>query len=138
MTLDHLSRAATHLAARLPDTCTVDKPETLGVLNSTTGLYSSPVPGANVFTGACSITQSVHRGGTTETAGQERQLESHLVRLPADAATPELGDIVTITASTLDADLIGQSFDVVGIRSFSHLVSKIIGVRSHERSRQVA
>lgn len=135
MALDHLTRAATHLATQFTDDCIIRNPDvTLGALNATTGLYDSPTVGATVYTGPCIVSQSPHQGGTLPQAGQDWILESHRLRIPATATTPSLGDIVTVTASVRDPDMVGLELEVVGPRQATYLVSKIIGCRSVERS----
>lgn len=139
MALDHLTRASTHLAANLPDTCTIAAPDLPGAFNTTAGVYAAPTSGTVSYTGACMVTQtSPHLAPTHEQAGQERQLESHRVRIPASATTPDLGDVVTVTGSVLNPDMVGLVFEIVGLHPTSMMVSKILGCRSHERSPKVA
>lgn len=134
MSLNHLTRAQAHLKTRLPDTCTISAPDVRGTFNTTTGVYGAATPGAESYDGPCSVSESAGQAPTLEQAGQNLQLASHTVRVPADAPTPDLGDVVTITGSEVNPSLVGLTFTVVGVREATHQVSKIIGCRTRERS----
>jgi len=50
----------------------------------------------------------------TEAGGEEIEIGRYLVKLPADTAV-EAGDLVTVTASTHDSGLVGQTMRILDV-----------------------
>jgi hypothetical protein len=96
------------------DACELRAPDVQGSLNETTNTYT-PTPGALRYSGACKVQ-------TTDTIGQDRAAGERLttttrfeVHLPMSAAAAQVDDVITITASQSDPQLVGRRFRVASL-----------------------
>lgn len=100
--------------ARMVDTCTVTRGGGDDTLNPTTGAYTTP-DDTILYTGQCEV--QISDGLNTQTSDAGGQLVTQrrvTVKVPISVTDVEVDDIVTVTSSALDADLVGQTFRVVG------------------------
>jgi hypothetical protein len=108
------------------DTCELRAPDTR-VWNEATGTYTD-TPGTLRYSGVCKVQ-------TTDTIGQDRAAGERLttttrfeVHLPMDATAAQVDDIITITASVLDPQLVGRRFRVASLVHKSHMTARRIPV----------
>lgn len=113
MTADGATRAGRALAARYfaqtgttvsigRDTGAMD-PETFDPI--LTPLYSGP--------GRVQTYEPVQRD--VEVGGGRAAIQRYAVHVPIESCRPEVGDVVTVTACALDANLVGREFTVRGL-----------------------
>lgn len=89
-------------------TCTITRPDPAPVTGPNGDLVFTTTA---VYSGACLVRPASDGGSARPQTGDERAtLTRYLVKVPVDTAA-ELGDTVTVTASTHDADLV----DVTGV-----------------------
>ncbi len=107
-------------AARLmQDACTIATAATR------TGVSSS-TPGTTVYSGACRV-QEAQEPALSGTDGKDAPAwgaQRKLVSIPISSIAVDVGDVVTITASAQDADLVGRTFRVLAVSSKTHLTAR--------------
>lgn len=112
MTVDaFLARMRVRQAELFSSTVTVTRRATVGSFNETTASWSAPSE-TTVYTGAALVrpmTATVDEAGRTSTA-----IDTYVVKLPVDTAV-HVGDVVTVTASTFDAGLVGVTLRVIDV-----------------------
>ena len=93
------------------DTCTIDRPgepvtdpETGDVTNTPTTVYS----------GKCKVQSKDSATANPEAGGATFTVVSRQVHIPANAADVQDGDVVTLTASRLNAFTVGKQYRVEG------------------------
>lgn len=99
--------------ARMVDACTITRGGGAPVFDPDTGTYTDPAA-STIYTGACEV--QISDGLTarqTEAGGAELTVTRVTVKVPMSAEGVQVGDVVTITASVHDPDLVGQEFTVV-------------------------
>ncbi len=95
------------------DACTITRGGGEPTFNPTTGAYTTPA-GSTIYTGVCEVQISDGLNARTSEAGGQVVTERRVtVKVPISVVGVEVDDIVTITASALDADLVGQTFRVL-------------------------
>ena len=94
------------------DACTI-KRQTGEVTNPDPPFDVTPTY-QTVYTGKCRVQSSTTQGTQNpEAGGREWTLQAYVVQLPIEGSGDiEPGDIVTVTAASLDADLVGREFTV--------------------------
>lgn len=104
-------RGRTAAEALMVDACTVKRlaststdPET-GVITPT---YTT------VYTGKCKVQQSAPATAPTTVGEAEIFVGQLALHLPVSATGPAPDDLVTVTASALDPDLVGKTFHLRG------------------------
>jgi len=98
---------------RMLDACTITRSGGADTFNPTTGVYTTPA-GSAVYTGKCEVQVSDGLNARdTEVGGQEITLTRLTVKVPMSVEDVQVDDVVTITASLLDPDLVGQTFRVI-------------------------
>lgn len=98
------------------DACTITRPgEGKGPWNDETGTYDPPPP-VTVYAGKCKVQTRDVQVATADVAGREAFIVEWRLDLPVVGSEGvRQGDTATITASALDAALVGQVFTVQGI-----------------------
>lgn len=95
------------------DACEIRRPSTFGELDPDTGLRPE-TPGAVVYTGKCKI-QTYEAHESTPASGQHVwSVQRYYVHIPAEVQV-QVDDQVTVTASVLDAKLVGRTYRVAGL-----------------------
>lgn len=93
------------------DTCTITRPGTPVTDPNTGNVTNTPV---TVYTGKCKV-QSKDSATSNPEAGEATfTVVSRQVHIPANAADVQDGDVVTITASLLNAFTVGKQYRVAG------------------------
>lgn len=97
------------------DTCTITRPgEGKGTWNESTGTYDPPAP-TTVYAGKCKVQTRDVQVTTPDVAGREAFVVEWRLDLPVVGSEGvRQGDTATITASALDAALVGRVFTVQG------------------------
>lgn len=109
-----LARGRAAALAGMIDTCTIIR-QTNGAMDENTGrIQRSEQP---IYEGVCRV-QNQRAMSRTEDVGEDRALLLPLeIQLPVTATGLCVGDIITITASVNDPDLVGR---VLAIRDLAH------------------
>lgn len=119
-----LARGRAAAEALMVDACTIQH-QTGTTTDRLTG-RTSPVY-ATVYTGACRVQQAVALGSRVEAGEVEPVLLRLEVQLPVVGTEGiERGDLVTITASVHDADLVGRVFRVRDVHHKTHATARRI------------
>jgi len=89
--------------------------EVLGdvVTNPTTGAVTNAR--STVYTGPARVQTYEPQEGTPEVAGATVTVQRYSVHVPVGSFAPTVGMVVTVTASALDANLVGRVFRVVAL-----------------------
>jgi hypothetical protein len=90
------------------DTCTIKRPTGMSGTDPVTETYA-----AAHYTGACRVVTREVDAITPDAGEREATVLRLRVDLPATTSDVRVGDVVTVTASTYDAQLVGRSFRVV-------------------------
>jgi len=93
------------------DTATVTS--TSRTIDQTTG--AEIVTSTLVYTGRCKVQQSGSQESTPEAGGATFTVQRSEVHFPVGAFVPAIGQVITVTAATLDPLLIGRVFRVVAL-----------------------
>lgn len=116
-----LARGRAAAVALMVDTCTVRR-ITSTTTNPDTG-HVTPVY-ATVYTGACKV-QARSGSGSPSTLGEAgviiAQMELHV---PMSVTGVQPDDLVTITASVHDPDLVGRTWHIRGLAHKSYLTAR--------------
>lgn len=98
---------------RMVDACTITRGGGDPVFDPNTGTYTTPA-GTTVYTGKCEvqITDGLN-ARAADVGGTEVTLSRLTVKIPMSVEGVQVDDIVTITASLLDPDLVDQTFRVL-------------------------
>jgi hypothetical protein len=110
----------------MADTCTVTR-----VTGASTDLQTAAVTEttAAVYTGKCRVQQT--RGISRPTTVAEAYVFQTRYELQLPVATSpgiQIGDVVTITAAALDADLVGRTYWVRELADKTHATARRIGI----------
>lgn len=102
--------------ALMLDECKIERASTeKGPWNEETGTFD-PIPPATIYTGMCKVQTRDVQVTTPDVAGREAFIVEWTLHLPVEGSEAvRQGDTATITASALDAALVGQVFTVQGI-----------------------
>lgn len=107
----HLTKRGRLAAERLMvDQCEVRAPATVGAMDPNTGLRPE-TPGAVVYTGKCKVQTFEAHESTPESGDHLYTVQRTQVHLPATVEVA-VDQIITITASVLDPNLVGRRFRV--------------------------
>ncbi len=103
-------RGRTAATALMVDACTIAHPGAAATFNAATGVYADPA-GTVFYTGPCQIQVGLAVGGS-DAGGAELTVLRLVVKVPVTVVGVEVDDVVTVTASLLDPDLVGRVFQV--------------------------
>lgn len=119
-----LARGRTAAEALMVDTCTIQHKTGEATdldVGTTTPAY------ATVYAGKCKVQVSSQHAGsaTSRDVGQAGRLIGELeVHVPVSATGLQPDDLVTVTASALDPDLVGRTFRLRGMAHKSFLTAR--------------
>lgn len=115
MSIDTVTlRGRTAAEARMVDACTITRPGGEDTFNPNTGAYTTPA-GSTVYTGACEVQVSDGLNAqTTEAGGQVVTDQRVTVKVPVSVEGVTVDDVVTITASAHDPNLVDKTYRVLG------------------------
>ena len=93
------------------DTCTITRPGTPVTDPDTGDVTNTPT---DVYAGKCKVQSKDSATSNPEAGGATFTVVSRQVHIPANAADVQDGDVVTITASLLNAFTVGKQYRVDG------------------------
>ncbi|QDG65843.1 hypothetical protein NIBR502772_06095 [Pseudarthrobacter sp. NIBRBAC000502772] len=109
--LDATLRGREAAESLMLDTCTITRPGT-PVTDPDSGNVTNP--STEVYTGRCKV-QSKDSATSNPEAGEATfTVVSRQVHIPANSADVQDGDVITITASRLNAFTVGKQYRVAG------------------------
>lgn len=95
------------------DTCTITRGASIPVFDEATGEYVTPA-GVVVYEGRCKVqTPRTLAPENPDAGGREWAVQTMEVHVPASVVGVDLGDSVMVTASAMDAALVGRAYRVV-------------------------
>lgn len=103
------------------DACTITR-RTGSVTDPETGVIA--VTYATIYTGKCRVKQVVPASRPTDVGQAFLWLQRLEIQLPMSVASVLSDDIVTVTASLLDPDLVGRIFHVRDLGHATHKTSR--------------
>lgn len=125
-----MSAESATLAGRLAaernmaDACTITR-ETGRTTDPDTGLTTKTM--ATLYTGKCRV-QQPGRMARPEQVGEAQVYQLLVdVQLPMSVTGLAVGDVVTITASSLDGDLVGRHFWLKDLAHKTHMTARRVG-----------
>lgn len=103
----------TEAEKRMVDACTITRSGGEDTFDPNTGDYTAPA-GSSVYAGKCEVqvTDGLN-AREAEVGGTEITATRVTVKVPISVEGVREGDVVTVTASLLDPDLVGQQFQVL-------------------------
>ena len=108
------------------DTCTVTR-QTSAVTNPETGVITATF--STIYSGKCKFQQSPAPSGSTQNVGEASLVVSYQqLHLPASVTAVAVEDVVTCTASVLDAALPGLKFSVRAIADKTFLTARRLDI----------
>lgn len=113
--------------AKMLDAVTVQRPNpATDTTDPDTGVF---VPGfTSIYTGKAKIQQQAASASPTPLGEAQVFIAQVEVHLPISATGIRADDLVTVTASVLDADLVGRKFKVRGTAHKSYLTARRLAV----------
>lgn len=96
--------------ALMLDACTVQRPG-VPVTDPETGVVA---PGLTlIYTGKCKVQRTISQASNPTAGGHSFTVQDSRVDFPVSVGPFAVDDVVTLTASTLDTQLVGRAFRVV-------------------------
>lgn len=96
--------------ALMIDACTVTRPGDPITDPETGDVTPSSTP---VYTGPCKVQQTISQASNPSAGGHQFTVQDSRVDFPVSAGPLAVDDVVTVTASVLDPQLVGSVFRVV-------------------------
>lgn len=93
------------------DTCTITRPTGFSTPDPLTGAVT--VTGTTLYAGKCQISTYEAHEQVVSMPGQAMTRQRYVAKVPVGIGPFQIGDVVTITASTFDALLVGRQYSVV-------------------------
>ena len=109
MTLAALTAGRALAEALMLDACTVVR---RGAPSTNTSTGAVTVSSTSLYSGKCKVQAAGLASQTVEAAGRTATLERPTVHVPVGSFAPRPGDVITITASATDANLVGRVYRV--------------------------
>lgn len=109
--------------AIMVDACTITRVVPGTTFNETTGAYTGGST-STVYTGACRVKPRDNADRVVQYGQEAVSFWPYIVSVPMSVTTVDLEDVVTITASSLDATLVGLELRVREVLSGSHLTAR--------------
>lgn len=108
------------------DSCVITRGTTGTVYDAESDSYTTTA-GATVYTGPCRVKPRDNMDRQVDAAGETVTLWPYVVSVPMSATGIELDDTVTVTAASLDPDLLGLVLRVRTSPVGSHLTARRLG-----------
>lgn len=109
------------------DSCTITR-HTTTFTNPETGAQTKSV--ATIYTGKCRIQQQMPGSASPAQPGEAYLLMLQLsVQIPISVEDVQPGDIVTVTAASMDPELAGRTFRVQALAHKTHATSRRLAVQ---------
>lgn len=114
MSLSSLVGAGRAAAERMMvDACTITRATGLSDPDPVTGAVD--VVADEIYSGACQVSTYEAHEQVVAMPGQVMTRERYVVKVPVGTGPFAVGDIVTMTAATFDAQLVGREYSVVAM-----------------------
>lgn len=97
------------------DACTITRRATARAAYDETTGATTPPAATTVYAGKCLVTRLTSVPREQSKGGELEYIDRAKVSVPHDAGPFQIGDLVTVTAATNDADLVGQEARVTSI-----------------------
>lgn len=114
--------------ALMRDTCDIARADAEPVTDPDTGVVTYPV-GAPYFSGSCRVQLPNVSEREVDAAEREWTEQAALVMVPMSVTGVRVGDVVTVTASVLDPDLVARKYTVVGLMHKTHATARRLRCR---------
>lgn len=129
-----MTAEATTLAGRtaaeelMVDECLITRGTTQGTFNTTTLEYDT-VAATEVYDGKCRVKPTGGQASDRQAQAGERQIAlwPFTVSVPISVTGIQPDDLVTVTASSLDADLVGLQLRVRSVVQGTHITARRLG-----------
>ena len=95
------------------DTCTVTRVTGTAGVNEATG--RAVILDSTIYTGACQVRVPQAQPGTPEAGERVATVQQFIVKLPLASPEVKVGDLVQVTASPTDPELVGRTWRVAGL-----------------------
>lgn len=117
------------IEALMVDECTITRGGDTGTMNETTLQYDDPEPGTTVYTGKCRVKHASGQASdrVIQYGEQAVSLWPFQVSIPVSVTGVQVDDIVTITSSTLDPDLVDTELRVRDVVRGTHITARRLG-----------
>jgi hypothetical protein len=112
-------------AALFAATCTITRSVGEPTFNPSTGEYT-PAGTTTIYTGACNV-RPRGSGSDVQVGEQELRLSTYVGKLPVNTAVKK-DDVLTVTASTYDAGMVGKSFRITDVPSDGWQIARAVGL----------
>lgn len=118
-------RGRSAIEALMVDACTITR-----VTDTTTDLQTAAVTATadTIYSGKCRIQQQGHIARPVTVGGSYEFQSAFELQVPMSAIGILVNDIVTVTASVLDQDLVGRSYWVKEPAAKTHATSRRFGI----------
>jgi hypothetical protein len=110
------------------DACTITREAGAGSFNTTTGTFTPATP-TTLYAGKCRVKHAGGQSGDRQVQQGEEQvgLWPFVVSVPTTVVNLRPDDIVTVTASAIDADLVGLVLRVRDVVQGSQVTARRLG-----------
>lgn len=105
------------------DACTITRATAGSTFDETTLTYSGG-SSATLYSGKCRVKPRDNADRVVQYGERAVSFWPYIVSVPMSVTTVELNDVITVTASALDASLVGLSLRVREVLSGSHLTAR--------------
>ena len=114
-----------HAESMMVDTCTITRASTgAPVVDNNNGTVTPAAP-ATIYAGPCRVQLPDAVEKAEEVGGDALSVQAAIISLPvAGSESVAVGDVVTVTNATFDADLSGVTYVVRGLHRKSHATSR--------------
>jgi hypothetical protein len=107
----------------MQDACTITRTTAGTTFNETTGQYDAGST-STLYTGKCRVKPRDNADRVVQFGERAVSFWPYIVSVPMSVTTVELNDVITITASALDASLVGLKLRVREVLAGSHLTAR--------------
>lgn len=117
-------RARAAAEALMVDACTITRPATAHTTDPTTGAVS--YASGSLYTGKCRVQMLQGTRGDALEQATERAIsvQDAIVSVPMTVTGLRVDDVVTVTASVLDPDLVGRPYRVTSMTRKTYLTAR--------------
>lgn len=106
------------------DACTVTRLNGSGTLDPDGLSYSGAPAADSIYEGKCRVRRTGTQGDEQQAGDKTIGVTGFLVSLPMTAVGVQLDDLVTVTASALDPDLVGRRLRVSAVTRGTHVTAR--------------
>ena len=123
MTADTITLVGRRAAeALMVDVCTITRGGAQ-TFNPVAGDYITS-SAAQVYTGKCRVRTATTPDRTADTGDRQVSLRTFTIQLPTVVTTVFIDDVVAVTSSTLDPDLVGAHMRVTSVGKGTHVTAR--------------